>query len=217
MHKQARQNIRHSTSASGPRTRALCMHTLHALRCMPTHGPQSDDSTMSVATDGTTLPQLAFPLQSRRFLVMHRLHLWFFHHERCYILQASLPALLGSPRSASAVLWHFSWQAWNLLHRLCLETHRCMRARWRITRSEEATLAQYGEARSLATDLHLRRTPSCSSLILWLVFYVSGQSKLLLGNKHGLLAQARLRSLASFLARRLLANFRPIERRKTLA
>ena len=107
----------------------------------------SQDSTMSVGMDGTTLPQLALPLQSRRFLVMNRLRLWFHYHERSFILHHSLQALLGAPCSAGATLACLRWQAWNTMHTTCPEIHRCMRAIWRVTQSEEAALAQYAEAR----------------------------------------------------------------------
>ena len=128
---------------------------------------------MSVGTDsGATLPQLALPLHSRRFLVARRLHLWFFHRERCYILRASLPALLGSPRPASAVLCHLSWRDWNRLRSACSENHSCVRSIWRVARQEEAALAKYGESRVLVQRLRALRTSFCSFCLLSLLSYV---------------------------------------------
>ena len=140
------------------------MHVLLARSAMHAHAWQdedsstdSQDSTMSVGTDSTTLPQLALPLQSRRFLVMNRMHLWFHFHEHSFVLRSTLPALLGAPRTASATLCCLHWPAWNTMHRTCPEVHRCVRFIWRVTRSEEAALAQYAEARLLVMICVLAR------------------------------------------------------------
>ena len=141
------------------------MQVLLARSAMHAHAWQDDnsstdsqDSTMSVGTDGTTLPQLALPLQSRRFLVMNRMHLWFHYHEHSFVLHSTLPALLGAPRTASSTLSCLHWRAWNTMHRTCREAHRCMRFIWRVTPSEEAALAQYAEARLLVIEHYAYRT-----------------------------------------------------------
>ena len=141
------------------------MYVLRARSAMHAHAWQDDasstdsqDSTMSVGTDGATLPQLALPLQSRRFLVMNRMHLWFHHHEHSFVLHSTLPALLGAPRAASATLCCLHWRSWNIMHWTCPEVHRCVRFVWRVTRSEEAALAQYAEARLLVIEHFAFRT-----------------------------------------------------------
>ena len=145
------------------------MYVLRARSAMHAHAWQDDasstdsqDSTMSVGADSATLPQLALPLQSRRFLVMNRLRLWFHHHERSFVLRSTLPALLGAPRAASATLCCLHWRSWNIMRSTCPEAHRCMRSVWRVTRSEEAALAQYAEARLLVIEHLAFRT--------WLAF-----------------------------------------------
>ena len=142
------------------------MHVMLARSAMHAHAWQDDDSstdsqdsTMSVGTNSATLPQLALPLQSRRFLVMNRMHLWFHYHEHSFVLHGALPALLGAPRTASATLCCLQWPAWNTMHLTCPEVHRCMRFIWRVTRSEEAALAQYAEARLLVIEHYAFRTP----------------------------------------------------------
>ena len=191
------------------------MQVLFARSAMHAHAWQDDDSstdsqdsTMSVGTDGTTLPQLALPLQSRRFLVMNRMHLWFHYHEHSFILHSTLPALLGAPRTASATLCCLHWRAWNTMHRACREAHRCLRFIWRVTPSEEAALAQYAEARLLVIE-HCAYRTRLTLRLLDLCFgqLVSGVRPRAAARRHSL---RHLRTACSLFFRRSLQFDEPL-------
>ena len=148
---------------------AEALHARLACSAMHAHAWPSDvsstssqDSTMSVCAASSTLPQLALPWHSSRFLVTRRLHLWFHRHERSFILRDTLPALLGAPRTASGILSSLPWHSWNHMHRTCPEAYRCVRPIWRVTRAGEAALAQHAEARVLMLQPHVFRTAPCT-------------------------------------------------------